>query len=100
VLEVLQVPAGRDGRPGDPDRSEGRFLVADPRRLDPAVYAPGREVAVGGPIVRTETRDVPGGGTITYPVVEARDLHLFPRERARGGSPVNFGIGIGIGTRF
>ncbi|HEY8370033.1 MAG TPA: Slp family lipoprotein [Thermodesulfobacteriota bacterium] len=96
VLEVLQTPADSAGRPGDPDRSEGRFLAVDTRRLDPAIYAPGRRVAVGGEVVRTETREVPGGGTITYPVVEARELHLFPVER-RGGPPVTFGIGIGIG---
>lgn len=100
VLEVLQVPANEAGRPTDPDRSQGRFLVADARRLDPAVYSPGREVAVGGPVVRTETREVPGGGSITYPVVEARELYLFPRDRGRGGLPVNFGIGIGIGKQF
>ncbi len=99
VLEVLQVPADDGGRPTDPDRSQGRLLVRDERRLDPAVYRPGREVAVAGPIVGTETRDIPGGGTITYPVVEARELHLFPPRESRGGGP-NFGIGIGIGIGF
>lgn len=97
VLEVLQVPADDAGRPTNPDLSQGRFLVLDSRRLDPAVYAPGRRVAVGGPIVRAEKRDVPGGGTITYPVVEARELHLFPIEQSTRGFPVNFGIGIGLG---
>lgn len=97
VLEVLQVPADGAGRPENADRSQGRFLVVDPKRLDPAIYAPGRRVAVGGTIARTETREVPGGGKITYPVVEAREMHLFPVERPGGGSPFNFGIGIGIG---
>ncbi len=98
VLEVLQVPADETGRPADPDRSQGRFLVLDARRLDPAVYAPGRRVVVGGPIVRTETREIPGGGRLTYPVVEARELHLFPVEQTkRGWPPVGIGIGIGIG---
>ncbi len=99
VLEVLQVPADEAGRPTDPDRSQGRLLVRDPRRLDPGVYRPGREIVVGGPIVGTETREIPGGGTITYPVVEARELHLFPPREARGGGP-QFGIGIGIGVGF
>jgi outer membrane lipoprotein len=97
VLEVLQVPPDESGKPTNPDRSEGRFLVHDAKRLDPAVYAPGRRVTVGGPIVRTESREVPGGGQITYPVVEARELHLFPVEQPRQGSPFNIGIGIGFG---
>ncbi len=97
VLELLQVPADGAGRPGNPDRSQGRFLAVETRRLDPAVYAPGRRVAVGGPIVGAEKRDLPGGGAITYPVVEARELHLFPVEPPRSGSPLDIGIGIGIG---
>lgn len=97
ILEVLQVPADDAGRPTDPDRSQGRLLVLDRTRLDPAVYRPGREVAVGGPIVRSETREVPGGGTITYPVVEARELHLFPVRTPGRPSPFSIGIGIGVG---
>jgi outer membrane lipoprotein len=97
VLEVLQVPADDTGRPTDPDRSQGRLLVLSSERLDPAVYRPGREVAVGGPIVRAETREVPGGGTLTYPVVEARELHLFPARVQGAPSPFSIGIGIGVG---
>jgi outer membrane lipoprotein len=97
VLEVLQAPTDDAGRPRNTDRSEGRFLVLESKRLDPAVYRPGRAIAVAGPIVRSETRDIPGGGRITYPVVEARQLHLFPAEQPRAGSPFNIGIGVGIG---
>lgn len=97
VLEVLQVPADDAGRPTDPDRSQGRLLVLSPKRLDPAVYRPGRQVAVGGPIVRAETREVPGDGTITYPVVEARELHLFAVRAPGAPSPFSIGIGIGVG---
>lgn len=97
VLEVLQAPTDDAGRPRNTDRSEGRFLVLESKRLDPAVYRPGRAIAVAGPIVRSETRDIPGGGKITYPVVEARQLHLFPVEQPRAGSPFNIGIGIGLG---
>lgn len=97
VLEVLQVPADEVGRPENADRSQGRFLVVRDERLDPAVYAPGRRVAVGGEVTRTETREIPGGGRLTYPVVEARELHLFPVRERRAGSPFSIGIGIGVG---
>ncbi|HWP35760.1 MAG TPA: Slp family lipoprotein, partial [Thermodesulfobacteriota bacterium] len=98
VLELLEVPADAAGRPTDPDRSRGRALVRTARRLDPAIYRPGREVTVGGTVAGAETREVPGAGRITYPVIEARELHLFPPRGPRGAPlPISIGIGVGVG---
>ncbi|MBC7360178.1 MAG: Slp family lipoprotein [Desulfacinum sp.] len=79
VLEILDLPADRQGKPSDFTRSGGRFLARDKRFLDTALYAPDRLVTVAGTVAGAETRRV-GQVPYTYPVLDVLELHLWPEE--------------------
>jgi outer membrane lipoprotein len=94
---VLQRPLGRRGEPGVGDVSEGRFIIQAPGFLDPAIYSPGRKLTVAGTVVGKEVRPL-GEIEYTYPVVEKRELYLWPEEESASDEPrVHFGIGVGVG---
>lgn len=80
LLKVLQKPADYQGRPKFTDDSQGRFLALERRYLDPAIYAQGRAVTVAGEIVGKETQPQ-GDIEYTYPLLEVKDLHLWPERR-------------------
>lgn len=77
ILEVVDRPLERGGRPIESDRSAGRFLVRAKGFLDPSVYANNRQVTVYGQISGSEQRKI-GEFPYTYPVVVADQLHLWP----------------------
>lgn len=79
VLTVLQTPLDSQDKPKARDLSEGRFLVAADRFLDPEVYVKDRRITVGGRVTGVREQSV-GGTTYRYPVIEAQELHLWPKE--------------------
>ncbi|SFM93840.1 Slp family lipoprotein [Thermodesulforhabdus norvegica] len=80
VCEILQVPAKPGSRPENADRSEGRFIARSQRFLDPAIYARGRQVTVGG-VVSGEERKMVGEREYRYPVIDVEEIHLWPPEK-------------------
>jgi outer membrane lipoprotein len=95
-IEVLAYPLDAGGRP-DRDRSpRGRFIVVSGGFLEPAEYAPGRELTAYGPLSGVREGAI-GEAGYRYPTLEAESLHLWPRGRGDRGSNVRFGVGIGIG---
>jgi len=76
-LEIVSRPLGRDQRPLDVDRSDGRFQAFFAGFLDPQVHAPRREVTVRGRIVGIEEGSV-GAFAYHFPLVEVDALHLWP----------------------
>lgn len=78
-LEILEMPADRQGKPSDSTRSGGRFLAKDPRFVDTALYAPNRLVTVAGTITGAEERNV-GAVPYVYPVVTVMEMHLWAEE--------------------
>lgn len=80
LIEVLQKPTDREGRPRAVDQSDGRFLALYDGFLDVAIYARGREVTIAGEI--KEKRVLPLGDIqYAYPLILVRQLHLWPAER-------------------
>lgn len=76
-LEIVSRTLGRDQRPLEADRSDGRFHAFFPGFLDPQVYAPMREVTVRGRVVGINEGTV-GAFAYSFPLVEADALHLWP----------------------
>lgn len=89
-LEVLQTPLGRQGRPGDADRTIGRFILESPEYLDPAVYVRGKKITVIGEVKGLEVRPL-GEMNYRYPVLSAREIKLWEPQ---SGPRFSFGIGI------
>ena len=76
--------------------SEGRFIIQTPGFLDPAIYSPGRKLTVAGTVAGKEVRPL-GEIEYTYPIIEKRELYLWPEEEAVSDEPdVRFGVGIGF----
>jgi len=78
-LTVLQSPLDSQNRPESSDLSQGRFLVWSTEFLDPVVYSKERRITVGGQVIGSQQRKL-GSLTYQYPVVEAREIHLWAKE--------------------
>jgi outer membrane lipoprotein len=78
-LTVLQSPLNSLNRPESSDLSKGRFLVWSQEFLDPVVYSKERRITVGGKVRGSEERKL-GSLTYRYPVIEAKEIHLWPEE--------------------
>ncbi|OGP54374.1 MAG: hypothetical protein A2Y65_09255 [Deltaproteobacteria bacterium RBG_13_52_11] len=97
LLVVLQRPLNRQGQPAAGDISEGRFIIQTQGFLDPAIYSPGRKITVAGKVVGKDMRPL-GEIQYTYPIIEKRELYLWPEEKSASTEPkVHLGVGIGIG---
>lgn len=78
-LTVLQSPLDSLNRPESSDLSKGRFLVWSEEFLDPVVYSKERRITVGGKVIGSEERKL-GSFTYPYPLVEAKEIHLWSKE--------------------
>ncbi len=80
MIEVLQKPADMQGRPKDVDESEGRFLALHSGYLDVAIYNGGRKVTVAGEVQGKRIQPL-GEIDYTYPLISAKEIHLWPVEK-------------------
>ena len=80
LIEIDQKDLDYWGKPRRTDRIGGRFIVHQPRYLDILVYAPGREITVAGEVSGTEEKSLAESGE-PYPLVNAREVKLWPREK-------------------
>ena len=76
-FEVLSRPLDSEGQPRWRAESEGRFLARMSGFLDPAVYAPGRELTVSGWLGSTTIRNV-GEYPYRFPLVNVEEHYLWP----------------------
>jgi outer membrane lipoprotein len=89
-IEVLQTPLDYSGRPEDTDFSCGRFIFFYGEYLDSAIFSKGKAITVGGKVFGKTTRPL-GEIEYTYPLIHAREVHLFgPKSTI----PVYFSIGV------
>jgi outer membrane lipoprotein len=93
---ILHHDLGLANKPKPNRPSGGRFLVSMPQFLDPAIYKPGRWITVLGVVVGEQQRTLQE--TYRYPVVEGREMHLWPLgESVPGRVGFHFGLGVGFG---
>ena len=96
LIVVLQRPLGFQKKPITEDVSRGRFIIYTLGFLDPAIYRHGRKITAVGSVMGREVRPL-GKIEYSYPVVEKKELYLWPTEESSLGEPsVHFGVGIGI----
>lgn len=97
VIMVLARSLDYRNQPKEEGASKGRFLVYQAGFLDPAIYRPDRQITVAGKVIGKELRSI-GEMNYSYPVIENRELYLWPTDQYPWREPpVHFGIGIGIG---
>jgi len=95
-IEVLAYPLDSKARPRDDSNPLGRFILEQQGFLDPATYRQGRQLSTVGTVTGTRTTRV-GEVSQDEPVVEARQIYLWPENQGAQGSGVTFGIGVGSG---
>jgi outer membrane lipoprotein len=96
LIVVLQRPLGFRKKPIAEDVSRGRFIIYTLGFLDPAIYRHGRKITAVGLVMGREVRPL-GKIEYSYPVIEKKELYLWPLEETSGTGPrVHFGVGIGI----
>jgi outer membrane lipoprotein len=87
VIEVIQRPLDYWGKPKRTDRTGGRFLVLFPGNLNALVYGPGRDLTVAAEVEGTRGSAPGEEADYSYPVVAARELKLWERERESWDRP-------------
>ena len=94
-IMVLQLPlAGRD-KPALDQPSQGRFLIASPEFLDPAVYPKLALITVVGEVTGQVERSV-GDYPYTLPVLRPIEIKQWSTSDWGGGGPaVQLGVGAG-----
>jgi len=96
-LEVLAYPLNSEQMPQRGRDPLGRFLLEQQGFLEPTTYAEGRLLTTTGTVDGTDHGEV-GGMEYVYPVIEAGDIYLWPRDSEdTNRTRVHFGIGVGIG---
>lgn len=98
VLEVLAYPLNSRGAPRLGQPAQGRFFVQSRDFLDPADYAPGRAVSVGGTITGNQVGRV-GEANFLFPLLESSSIQLYRDLETESVWP-RFSIGIGIQKGF
>ncbi|HUA67189.1 MAG TPA: Slp family lipoprotein [Candidatus Saccharimonadales bacterium] len=83
AIYILQLPLDRSGKPMVEANTSGRFIASSKGFLDPEIYKRGRLITVAGAFTGLETQPVQKT-QYTYPVVEIKQIHLWPVERRHG----------------
>lgn len=96
TLTVLAYPLDRQGEPDTRRTALGRFIATRPGYLETMNYAPGRLVTVLGTVTGVRPGQV-GEAPYRYPVLQAEQMHLWPRAARYRYPPFQFGIGVGVG---
>ena len=98
-IEVLAYPLDSDQRPQRDREPLGRFLLEKTGFLEPASYAEGRLITTVGKVAGTRAGQI-DASDYRYPVIAARQLHLWSRDRRYRGSSVHIGIGASSGGHW
>jgi outer membrane lipoprotein len=86
LIEIVQKELDYWGKPLRTKRTGGRFIVHQSRALDALVFAPDREITIAGEVTGTEERS-PGEAAILYPLINAKEIKLWPREKPGWDKP-------------
>lgn len=93
-IEVLGAPLD-DLYPNRSAEPQHRFIIVQQGYLETADYKPGRLVTVVGSVREARAGTV-GDARYVFPIVDARQLHLWPveSERRRSEPKIHFGVGV------
>ena len=85
-IKILETPLTSYGLPEDREHSEGRFIVKASHYLDPEIYQKGKKITIGGEVTGQEVQPL-GETQYAYPVISAKELHLWREEEMRYWEP-------------
>jgi outer membrane lipoprotein len=81
LLTILETPLDYRGVPDDAIYNRGRFIarIARTENQSPEDYGERKKIILAGDIVGEETKEI-NGKQLHYPVVQVKELHLFPQR--------------------
>lgn len=95
-IEMVSYPLDeRTQRPLTDSQPGARFLAYVDGYLESAEFADGRRLSIRGTVSGTESGQI-GEADYQYPVVDAEELHLWPRVTTGRERDSGFRFGIGI----
>lgn len=89
VIEMVNFPLKRWGRPAVGDDSDGRFLALIDGFVDPAVYEQGRSLTILGTLQEPQTGKI-DDYTYTYPVIKASGYYLWEKEKPQVDAEIDY----------
>ena len=92
-LEVLAYPLDSSHMPLLSKEPLGRFIVLNRGYLETTIFEAGRMISVLGVIDGSQQGKV-GEADYVYPIVNARQLHLWSRDAGRSRTTFHFGLGV------
>lgn len=95
-LEVLAYPLRENQIPDTKQKAIGRFLVIQNAYLEPLDYSPTRLITVAGKISEIHEGEV-GSAEYLYPMIEADQMHLWPKNKLFNKPRINFSVGAVFG---
>lgn len=78
-IKVLETRLNSYKEPKETRKSGGRFIVYNRGFLDPAIYKNGTRITVIGKIIGKENLPI-GDISYMYPVIEAKNIHIWKPE--------------------
>ena len=97
-ITVLAFPLDDTDRPNISGTPLGRFIIVQPGYLESVQYAPGRLLSVRGTLSGIQVQPL-AQSNYTYPVLEARELHLWsPEDYAPNQDYFPSWLHIGVGV--
>jgi outer membrane lipoprotein len=94
-LIIASYPLDRSDRPRVREPAGVRFVLVEPRFLEPVEWAPGRFVTALGTVAGTQDRTT-GEHVHPHPVLESERLHLWPADPATWQTRTGISLGVGI----
>ncbi|MDH5612486.1 MAG: Slp family lipoprotein [Gammaproteobacteria bacterium] len=92
-IEVLAYPLNSSHRPLQENKPLGRFILQHKGYLEPTTFAQGKIITVLGSVSESQSGKI-GESNYTYPVIIARQIHLWSPEDDRSNTSFHFGIGV------
>ena len=93
---VLALPLNSGNVPRIEQQSIGRFVARKQGYLEPMDFAPGRYVSLAGDLLGTSGEWQYEGTSVGLPLVEIRQLHLWPANPSSWHRRMNVGISIAV----
>ncbi len=96
-LEVLAYPLDSNQKPDTSQAPQGRFILLDDQFLEPLDYSAGRIVTITGELKTVRGGEV-GSAQYNFPVIDAREIYLWPNNGGQVEPRVHVGVGFIFGN--
>lgn len=92
-IEMLAYPLDSSYRPMIEKKPLGRFIIMHSGYLEPTTYEQGKLLSILGSVSKLQSGKI-GESQYNYPVISARQLHLWSADENKSNTSFHIGIGV------